>query len=150
MNASSQRALSIGRANLDGTDVTKNFITDLGAPCDLSTAIGCGWGLAVDGQYLYWPNYALQTIGRANVDGSNVNQSFITGANYPLGLALSAPTEPVCLQAASAPPPPLGGASVRPAFGPGKLGRKRRRASRRAQVGKRRTRARASLGEHRM
>ena len=38
--------------------------------------------MAVDGQHIYWTN-ADGTIGRANLDGSGVNQSFITGASDP-------------------------------------------------------------------
>ncbi|MBV9582891.1 MAG: pentapeptide repeat-containing protein [Chloroflexi bacterium] len=102
---------SIGRANLDGTDVNQNFIADAGAHCPIGDFIGCGWGLAVDGQYIYWLDNTPGTIGRANVDGSEVNQSFITGLPYTNDLTLSAPTQPVCMQAASPPPPPIGGAT---------------------------------------
>ena len=40
--------------------------------------------MAVDGQHIYWANYGGGTIGRANLDGTGVNQSFITGANAPV------------------------------------------------------------------
>jgi hypothetical protein len=33
----------------------------------------------VAGGHVYWKNTEAGTIGRADVDGSNVNQSFITG-----------------------------------------------------------------------
>ena len=33
---------------------------------------------------VYWTNFAGGTIGRANLDGSGVNQSFITGADAPV------------------------------------------------------------------
>ena len=40
---------------------------------------------------IYWTNWGCDTIGRANLDGSDANQSFITGANQPLGVAVSLP-----------------------------------------------------------
>ena len=43
--------------------------------------------MAVEGDYLYWTNDGTNTIGRASLNGSNVNQSFITGALSPLGVA---------------------------------------------------------------
>jgi len=45
-------------------------------------------GLAIDGQHIYWSNFSSSTIGRANLDGSAVNQSFITGATNPGGVAV--------------------------------------------------------------
>jgi hypothetical protein len=39
------------------------------------------YGLAVDGQHVYWANNLANTIGRANLNGSGADQSFITGAN---------------------------------------------------------------------
>ena len=45
----------------------------------------------VDSTYVYWSNFGFATngaIGRANLDGSGVNNSFITGANYPSGVAV--------------------------------------------------------------
>ena len=40
--------------------------------------------------YLYWANGGMDTIGRANLDGTGVNQSFITGAGNPGGVAVDA------------------------------------------------------------
>jgi hypothetical protein len=37
----------------------------------------------------YWTNDGNNTIGEANLDGSDANQSFITGADQPFGLAVS-------------------------------------------------------------
>ena len=34
--------------------------------------------------YVYWANNGTDSIGRANLDGTGVNQSFITGAGHPL------------------------------------------------------------------
>ncbi len=75
---------TIGRAKLDGTSVNESFITGASSPC----------GIAVDSAHVYWTNqpvvlvqvgggqgfkYETNTIGRANLDGSNPNQSFVTG-----------------------------------------------------------------------
>jgi virginiamycin B lyase len=72
---------TIGRAKLDGTSVNESFITGASSPC----------GVAVDSAHVYWTNqpvvqlgggsfmYETNTIGRANLDGTSPNQSFITG-----------------------------------------------------------------------
>jgi hypothetical protein len=39
-------------------------------------------------RHVYWGNYNTGTIGRADVDGQNPNQSFIGGASGPLGVAV--------------------------------------------------------------
>lgn len=39
---------------------------------------------------VYWANSSRNTIGRANVDGSGVNESFIGGGNDPFGVAVDA------------------------------------------------------------
>jgi hypothetical protein len=80
----------IGRANLDGSGVNQSFVPDAPThgPC----------GVAVDSQHLYWANYGFfepsfmldTTIGRANLDGSGANQSFIAGAKGPCGVAVDA------------------------------------------------------------
>ena len=63
---------SIGRANLDGTDVDQSFISGAIDPR----------GIAVDAGHIYWVNwgdgsYVTNSIGRANVDGTGVEQKFI-------------------------------------------------------------------------
>src|SRR5262245_2658202 len=118
---------TIGRANLDGSNVNPNFIT--GANTNNS------WGVAVDDEHIYWAStidqsafrQGLGTIGRANLDGSNVNPengSFIiadtsvgTGCDQqspsrcgPGSVAVSVPTRPVCLRQDPPPRPPFGGA----------------------------------------
>src|SRR5215218_9058354 len=61
---------TIGRAFVNGAEVNQRFITGALAP----------QGVAVDGTHIYWAN-ADGTIGRANLDGTGVDQSFInTGA----------------------------------------------------------------------
>jgi virginiamycin B lyase len=42
------------------------------------------------GAYIYWANGATNTIGRANLDGSGVNNSFVAGAMSPCGVAVDA------------------------------------------------------------
>ena len=39
--------------------------------------------------YVYWANLDGNAIGGSNLDGSSANQSWITGCNYPWGLAWS-------------------------------------------------------------
>ena len=72
---------AIGRAKIDGSDVTPNLIT---GPRSVS-------GLAVDGSHIYWSDNQnngsanIPSIGRANLDGTGVNENFITP---PTGTAL--------------------------------------------------------------
>ena len=72
---SSCRSGTIWRANLDGSDVRRDFITAV-----LPTR------LALDAGHIYWAKsdggFSLKTtadtIGRANLDGSGIQQDFIT------------------------------------------------------------------------
>ena len=41
----------------------------------------------MDSSHIYWTNSA-RTIGRADLNGQNVNQSFITGPVVPEGVAV--------------------------------------------------------------
>ena len=80
-----QTGTTIGRANLNGTDVNESFITGAHAPA----------GLTVSGAYIYWSNFGSShgingtTIGRAALNGSAADQSFITGAKSPVGLTVA-------------------------------------------------------------
>jgi hypothetical protein len=87
-----QEDFTIGRANLDGTGVDQSFIGGLqaGVPRDL----------AVDAGGIYWveaktgvaPDYTpTGAIGRADLDGANVDRIFITPAEptAPLGVAVN-------------------------------------------------------------
>ena len=43
--------------------------------------------MAVDAGHLYWTKFNANTIGRANLDGTGADESFITGASGPRGVA---------------------------------------------------------------
>jgi low-density lipoprotein receptor class B len=82
---------TIGRARLNGTDVNQKFITGANAPDGvnqtfLKTAQPDGPDAVVAGSgHLYWAND--YSIGRANLNGTGVNQRFITGASFPDAIA---------------------------------------------------------------
>lgn len=69
-----------GRAGLDGGAPDQGFVS-------LSNAAQTS-GIAVDAHFVYWANNTLGTIGRANLDGSDADPSFITGASQPSGVAV--------------------------------------------------------------
>jgi hypothetical protein len=72
----------IGRANLDGTGVDQGFIAD--ALDSTGGVLGLHGRVAVDDAHVYWTpalgppgaRFPL-AIGRANLDGTGVDQSFI-------------------------------------------------------------------------
>ena len=80
---------TIGRANLDGTGADADFVQAGQAGEDLTC------GVAVDSAHLYWARGALNPpdagdgIGRANLDGTGANRTFIT-TPQPLGVAVDA------------------------------------------------------------
>lgn len=45
-------------------------------------------GVAVDGSHVYWADLAGMAIGRANLDGSEVDRNFISGVSSPCGVGL--------------------------------------------------------------
>jgi virginiamycin B lyase len=56
-----------------------------------AVAVAVCWAWAGHAQaYVYWANRDAGTIGRANLDGTGVNQSFIAGASSPWGVAVDA------------------------------------------------------------
>jgi virginiamycin B lyase len=75
---------TLGRADNDGSGVTHSFLTDAGAP----------GAIAVDGAHIYWADSQQQSIGRANLDGSDADATFIPNATglgastSPSGVAL--------------------------------------------------------------
>jgi hypothetical protein len=69
---------TIGRANLDGSNVDQSFI-DGTSP---------GRGMAVEAPYLYW--VTSSGIGRASIDGTGVDESFIRSADTHSGVAVNA------------------------------------------------------------
>jgi hypothetical protein len=81
-----QSADTVGRANLDGTGINNAFVTGANFPQDV----------AVDGSFVYWVNEGTNSIGRAPLNNpSAANQSFITGAVAPFGIAVDAGAAPV-------------------------------------------------------
>jgi virginiamycin B lyase len=73
---------TIGRGELNGTDLNQNFITGASVP----------GVVLVFGGYLYWTNLApLQdgagTIGRARLNGTDVDQNFIAVPDGPSGVS---------------------------------------------------------------
>ena len=132
-----KNAGTIGRANLDGTGVDSSFISGL-ETLGIQSVAGVR-ALAFDFEHLYWVNYfgcnyqSGQSpppctgggIGRANLDGTGVNEKFlnstttsaVNGCNSsppvrcgPTTIAVSGPTAPGCLRTTSPPQPPPGGA----------------------------------------
>jgi hypothetical protein len=95
---------TIGRAKLDGSEVEPEFI-----PNEVEVSLGVfekavdnPQGIAVDGSHVYWSNAGEKagvfenenteagTIGRAKLDGSEVEPGFIEGASYPEGIEVTA------------------------------------------------------------
>src|SRR5262249_32928629 len=78
---------SIGRAGLpNGDNVTQSLIT--GGPDGPP-------GIAGDGAHIYWTNGqgpGTGSVARANLNGTGVDESFITGAIQPAGVAVDAAT----------------------------------------------------------
>ena len=74
-------ANSIGRANVDGSDVNQRFVVGT----HVADAV------TVAGGYIYWGNIPANrrntTIGRAKLNGTNVNQRFMPNT---IGLSLAA------------------------------------------------------------
>jgi hypothetical protein len=75
---------SIARASLDGTSVDQAFIAGTDGPSGPS-------GIALDDSYLYWANlFDYDSIGTADLAGSNVDESFIPTAGQPCAVAVDA------------------------------------------------------------
>jgi hypothetical protein len=78
--ASGNSGSTVGRADLDGSNVNESFVTAALGPC----------GVAVDAAHVYWANSTDGTIGRAELDGiTDKNQSFVSGpSTAPCGVAV--------------------------------------------------------------
>ncbi|MGE5527333.1 MAG: YncE family protein [Methanosarcina sp.] len=77
------RGTSIAGANLDGGNFDPEYIGDFPG-----SEIGDACGVAVDAEHIYWADAAWGRIGRANLDGTDPEFSFIAGAEEPCGVAL--------------------------------------------------------------
>jgi len=76
---------SIGRLELGyGTTPDNDFISGIKTPD----------GVASDGTYIYWTNRTDGAIGRANLNGTGVNQTFLPGVASPYGIAVDSLTSP--------------------------------------------------------
>ena len=76
---------AIGRAELDGTGAAARLI-----PVSTTSQLG---GVTVNATHIYWADLgptvgSMAPIGRANLDGTDPNPNFITGATNPDGLAV--------------------------------------------------------------
>ena len=69
-------AVSIGRANTDGQGMNRAFIDN--------AATGTPGDIAVAGDHIYW--VSGNAIGRASLNGLDVDPAFIPGLNSPAGL----------------------------------------------------------------
>ena len=74
---------SIAGANLDGSNFDPEYIGAFD-----SLEIGQACGVAVDSAHIYWADSARNQIGRANLDGTDPEFAFITGADAPCGVAV--------------------------------------------------------------
>jgi hypothetical protein len=62
-----QGGTTLGRGDLDGTGVMHSFVTGADNPS----------AIAVDGTYIYWSNFGTKSIGRANLNGSDPDPTWI-------------------------------------------------------------------------
>lgn len=53
-----------------------------------SSGVGNGCGVAVDASHIYWADSTQNVIGRSDLDGTDAELAFITGANEPCGVAV--------------------------------------------------------------
>jgi hypothetical protein len=78
----------IFRANLDGTDI--ECLIDF-----LRGSSACQpWGIALDTAHgkMYWTDYLLKTVRRANLDGTAMEDLIVACDGYPTGIALDLPS----------------------------------------------------------
>ena len=80
----------IGRARIDGSRVDRNFIkAGTSDPSQISRI-----ALAVDAEHIYWTDVGptgapgAGSIGRANLDGTGVQENLVSGVLFPLSVAV--------------------------------------------------------------
>ena len=101
---------TIGRASLAGTGANQGFITASPPPGPGAPSVT---GVAVHGSFVYWDVYRElmpATIGRANLDGTGVNQSFVTttGTSWVRGVAVDDRVTPTTTLTVAPPAGPFG------------------------------------------
>ena len=82
-NINNAQPLAVGRSDLQGANRNNRFIFVPGNP----------YGLFVSSQYIYFTNFEWQssglgTVGRANLNGTGANQTFIEGASGPADVSV--------------------------------------------------------------
>jgi virginiamycin B lyase len=78
----------IGRANVEGTEAQYEFIHYVPFPSSGEEGVSPCGGVAVDASHVFWAEPSSGSIGRANLDGSGADYTFITGAENPCGIAI--------------------------------------------------------------
>jgi hypothetical protein len=82
VSGNGQSGTGIGRADQDGSSVNHAFVSGASGPT----------GIVTDGAHIYWANSQTNSIGRANLDGSAADPTFIpnatTGSGLPTGVAV--------------------------------------------------------------
>jgi hypothetical protein len=73
-----------------GSGYIERDVLDGGPPTPIVRAPLGPCGVAVDASHVYWGNSASDSIGRANLDGSGLDQRFAVGARDPCGVAVDA------------------------------------------------------------
>jgi len=111
--AEGYRAHAIGRATIDGMNPSNAFIT--------GTTFTQGYfspsSIAVEGDYIYWtnqppsnpdpgPDPVIGSIGRANLDGTGQNPSFIPNVQFPVGIDVDSAGPAAAPPTPNFPPPP--------------------------------------------
>jgi hypothetical protein len=78
---------TIARATLAGTSIEKEFITGAGDPHGVAVSPE-----AASPRYVYWTNGVNTDIGRAEIDGANPEQSFLSrgAGEHPWGIVVNA------------------------------------------------------------
>lgn len=73
---------ALGLVNQDGSNPTYFWGQFSSSP------MGRGCGVAVDSHHIYWADQRLGTVGRSDLDGTDAEYAFISGASEPCGVAV--------------------------------------------------------------